>query len=77
MLQESTRLPNANVVTRGKQFAHDSPKKMSVAMIPVGEERVVEHHDTHDVRYLLRCSGIARAPGVDAEIGYRTMRSLL
>ena len=54
------RLINAKVMTARNQIAGDSPQEMGVAMIPVGKQRMVEHHDPHRVIIL-------SSPGVGAD----------
>ena len=42
-----TRLVNVYVMMLGDQFASNATQKVSIAMIPVGNQRVTEDHDAH------------------------------
>lgn len=39
------RLINKNLMTAREELARDSPQEMGVSMVPVGDQRVIKHHD--------------------------------
>jgi hypothetical protein len=43
------RLQHAHLVSAIQQLAHHAAEEMRVAVIPVRDERVVEHHDAHAI----------------------------
>src|SRR3546814_16336813 len=41
------RLQHPNAMAARKQFPHDAAQEMGVAVVPVGDQRVIEHDELH------------------------------
>ena len=66
------RLVNADVVAALAERAHDSAEEVGVAVVPAGQERVIEHHDAHALGLSsgVWVSGVERSQSADVSSRY-------
>src|SRR3712207_8641552 len=59
---KSPLFPYPTLFRSGQQFAHHAAQEVGVAVVPVGQEGVIEHHDPHAVALRVASSPVPVIP---------------